>query len=29
MDFRKPKLELSADVMKQTAEKILQAFEAE
>ena len=29
MDFRKPKLELSAGVMKQTAEKILQAFEAE
>ncbi len=29
MDFRKPKLELSADVMKQTAESILRAFEAQ
>ncbi len=29
MDFRKPKLKLSADVMKQTAESILRAFEAQ
>ncbi len=29
MDFRKPKLELPADVMKQTAESILRAFEAQ
>ncbi len=29
MDFRKPKLELPAETMKQTAESILHAFEAE
>ncbi len=29
MDFRKPKLELPADTMKQTAESILRAFEAQ
>ena len=29
MDFRKPKLSLSPEVMQQTADKILSAFEAE
>lgn len=29
MDFRKPKLQLSAEVMQQTANKILAAYEAE